>query len=719
MDAGFNAFALNHPMGMSRTPPLGDPKWRNAYGKYLTAATEHLKAKGWLKHAYLYFVDEFQIFVPEGFTREGYFQFLGEFLDLINSSAPDLPVMTTTPPTRELSHLRDYFDVYCPIASDYNRTEWDDAMAEGKEAWTYFCVWPRAPWPNSHLYNRLFEFRVMLWQTFRYGLDGFLYWSSTAYYHGNYALGYNGWEDGWFVYPDEDGDGWYDSIRWENFRDAQEDFEYLWLCERLGGGAVQFARPVGAFAGRLRCGDPAGGVEFCRGGPRGALRPGARPLPRPRGFGEHPRPDLFHLGPAGAGGGTLVPVSRRALPRVFMERGRLEHVDVRSFVERQEATFRHEPVERVVWQPRFSDWYAKNHVYQLRRDMAAEQVAELAPHCPDLPPEVYGMEHVEVYDHLNASPRYPGECWPGMNFFSPVADPSADLRHRWWTNERGDRFHEVVTPHGKLRESWRAGSSYPVERVLKSRRDFPAVLYYVEHACAEYQFNELLYEVFLEENGGRCASVGSPWRSPYNKCIVELAGTKTTMLLMKRFPAEFDAFCEELARINSEVVMPALLESPIDYVSVGDNVDCFNDPPPVYEKYVLPYFQDVADACRKAGKFTFAHFDGNLRDLLPYFSEDLYPFDGVEAPTFRPQGDVTLEEFRRALGDGIVVLDGIPSTVFLPQFSEERFERMVVDVLEAFAPDLILGVSDEFSPNGSFRRLEKVAGIVEAFEPPR
>ncbi len=388
---------------------------------------------------------------------------------------------------------------------------------------------------------------------------------------------------------------------------------------------------------------------------------------------------------------------------------------IRTFEERERATFRHESVERIVWQPRFSDWYRQNHIHQLRKDMPPVKIAELAPMCPDLPPEIFGMEHVEVYDFLNASPRYPGECWPGIGFFYTKGNPDAKIDHKWVTDPDGYRHHKIITPYGNLTEGWKAGSSYPDERILKKREDFKAVLYYVENNCVEMGFNQTMFDMFQEENNGRCVSSGGPWRSPYNKCIVELAGTKNTMLLMKRYTKEFDAFCDELARINREVIMPTLLKSPVEFITCGDNVDCRNDPPYVYEKYILPYFEEIGKASKRVGKFTHAHFDGALEDLLPYFSNDRYPFDGIEAPTFYPQGTLDIKDFRKALGDRIIVLDGIPSTIFLPYYEEKYFVGYVQEVLRLFSPNLILGVSDEYSPNGLFKRLQMVASIVENF----
>jgi hypothetical protein len=374
-------------------------------------------------------------------------------------------------------------------------------------------------------------------------------------------------------------------------------------------------------------------------------------------------------------------------------------------------------VERIVWQPRFSDFYHQNHIYELKKGMTLKDVAKFNIKCSDLPPEIYGMEHVEIYDYLNASPRYPGECWPSMGFFGHTPNPNPDIQHKWNTDKDGFRSHKIITPYGELTEGWKAHSSYPVERILKKREDFKAVLYYIENSTGKMEFNPTMFEIFQSENEGRCVSSGGPWRSPYNKCIVELAGTMNTMILMKRYTKEFDEFCAELERINFERIMPVLMKSPIEFITCGDNVDCMNDPPPVYKKYVLPYFERVAKECKKAGKFSFAHYDGHLKDLLPFLSNELYPFDGIEAPTIQPQGDVTLDEFRKALGDRIIVLDGIPSTIFLKEFSEKQFTDLVQNVLENFSPNLILGVSDEYSPNGLFKRMQLVSKIVEKFEP--
>jgi hypothetical protein len=100
--------------------------------------------------------------------------------------------------------------------------------------------------------------------------------------------------------------------------------------------------------------------------------------------------------------------------------------------------------------------------------------------------------------------------------------------------------------------------------------------------------------------------------------------------------------------------------------------------------------------------------------LLPYLAE--LPFDGYEALTPEPQGDVNLEDIRDAIGNR-VLLDGIPSILFLPEYSFDYVREYTQNILELFSPNLILGVSDELSPNGQITKVEMIAEMIKNFEP--
>jgi hypothetical protein len=224
LDRGMNGFTLPYPLGIPRDPPIEDATWMLRLKNWLRDVADHMEAKGWVDISYYYFIDEYQMFIPEGRTQAEYFARLKVLLSEMKNASSKIKIMTTAPPFPE---LEEYIDIFCPISNDRNKTQWDALLAEDYEFWFYSCVGPMAPWPNAHLYNRLYEIRIEMWQVWLYNIHGFLFWSSTAYYHGHYGLAYNGYGDGWFIYE------WnatlYDSIRWENFLEGQEDYEYLWL----------------------------------------------------------------------------------------------------------------------------------------------------------------------------------------------------------------------------------------------------------------------------------------------------------------------------------------------------------------------------------------------------------------------------------------------------------------------------------------------------------
>lgn len=224
-----NAFGIRDPIDWDnhRNPDLTNATAILKLERYLQQVQAHIQNKSWLNYSYFYFIDEFNLNIPSGYTRQQYFTHLENYLIILNDSAPLIKITATVPPRDEYDNLDPYFDIYCPVSETYDKTKWDSLMAQGKEFWYYPCVGPFAPWPNSHVYNHLYECRVLMWQTWLYGIHGYLYWQSQAYSHASYGFGANGYGDGWFLY-ERDGK-LYDSLRWENYLDGQEDYEYLWL----------------------------------------------------------------------------------------------------------------------------------------------------------------------------------------------------------------------------------------------------------------------------------------------------------------------------------------------------------------------------------------------------------------------------------------------------------------------------------------------------------
>ena len=87
---------------------------------------------------------------------------------------------------------------------------------------------------------------------------------------------------------------------------------------------------------------------------------------------------------------------------------------------------------------------------------------------------------------------------------------------------------------------------------------------------------------------------------------------------------------------------------------------------------------------RKAGIYTHIHIDGYCHSLLKYLKD--FAFDGYEALTPRPQGDVSLEQIKDHIGNQ-VLLDGIPAVMFLPTFSREELMQTTEKIVDSFTRD--------------------------------
>jgi hypothetical protein len=132
-------------------------------------------------------------------------------------------------------------------------------------------------------------------------------------------------------------------------------------------------------------------------------------------------------------------------------------------------------------------------------------------------------------------------------------------------------------------------------------------------------------------------------------------------------------------------------------LNFGENLHEQLMSPRYFEKYFFPFYEKRTGQLRSAGIYTHVHLDGFFHHLLKYLAH--LPFDGLEALTPTPQGDVTLEEMKEYLGDKIL-LDGIPAVFFLPMYSREELMACVEKVVDLFYPNLVLGVSDEV-PEGA------------------
>ncbi len=325
-------------------------------------------------------------------------------------------------------------------------------------------------------------------------------------------------------------------------------------------------------------------------------------------------------------------------------------------------------------------------------------------------PEKYrGKSMLDIYDDLRASPRYSPEVL-GISIFRTELDKQVQLS----VADQGEEIETVYqTPVGSLHEVVRKGTmgsgGYHTEYPVKSPEDMEVMKYILEHT--QFNFDEDAFKRAEAIFGARGVTQQYYPRAPYQRLIISYMGLQNTTYALNDHLYETEEFMTAIAAWDDKMY-EVILDCPVEILNFGENIDANIDSPRVFEKYLIPYYRRRVAQLHQAGKFCHIHMDGSLKTLLPLINEA--GFDGIEAATPLPQGDVTLEELKAALGDTIL-LDGIPAILFLPQYSERELLDFATRVLELFAPNLILGVSDELPPPADIEKVELVTELVEDY----
>ena len=233
------------------------PHYKAMFNSYCSQLQEHLREKGWLDEAFVYWFDEpaprDYEFVMNGFAK-------------LKRAAPDITRMLTEQVEPKLIGGP---DIWCSVSNNYKHEPAEQRRRHGEKFWWYVCTGPKAPYCTLFIDHPGTELRVWLWQSWKRKIDGILvwqtnYWTSSAAYPDrehpqNPYEDPMGWRssystpkgakkpwgngDGRFIYPPEAAadahpaepilDGPVESIRWEMLRDGIEDYEYLAILSRL------------------------------------------------------------------------------------------------------------------------------------------------------------------------------------------------------------------------------------------------------------------------------------------------------------------------------------------------------------------------------------------------------------------------------------------------------------------------------------------------------
>jgi hypothetical protein len=353
--------------------------------------------------------------------------------------------------------------------------------------------------------------------------------------------------------------------------------------------------------------------------------------------------------------------------------------------------FKGEEIPHPFFQPRLEPWYAWHK------------------HFNKLPPRYKDKSLLELYDELDISMRY-------VHYYTGMPDPvevkyseKVKINYEFGENEATEI---IETPFCQLIRKLKINPDgvwhtvkFPVENSLDELRGLKWL-----YQNTTYHFSKEKFQQGSDFIGDR----GEPqfWvpKSPYQALAQIWMKLDQFIYVLNDHREEVEDLMKVIDDSYDQLYEEIISSGMVRIINFGENIHDHLFSPAYFEKYLIPFYEKRSGQLRKAGIFTHIHIDGYFKSLLKYLK--YLPFDGCEALTPLPQGDVSLEEMKEHIGDK-VLLDGLPAVLFSPEIypSREPLEEFTEKIIKMFHPRLVLGVSDEVPEGGGEEALERVRWV--------
>ncbi len=252
---------------------------------------------------------------------------------------------------------------------------------------------------------------------------------------------------------------------------------------------------------------------------------------------------------------------------------------------------------------------------------------------------------------------------------------------------------------------------YIVERLFKNEEDYPAIEYLLEDSVLVPDYVEYtrLAGTIADDGVIRCGLRTSPMQY----IMRDLMGYEAFFYELADNPQKLEHLYETAKELWKKQLV-ILADSPAKILSVCSN---WSDEihTPVFRKYFVPWLQEATEFLHSKGKLTLIHADGEMKRLIPLVLES--GIDVAEAWSPAPMTSVTTAELRKAWGDKITIWGGLPTLIFEPTCSDEKFEDYVINLFREVAPgnNFIVGMGDNFPIAGDINRIRRVVELIEQY----
>ncbi len=243
-------------------------------------------------------------------------------------------------------------------------------------------------------------------------------------------------------------------------------------------------------------------------------------------------------------------------------------------------------------------------------------------------------------------------------------------------------------------------------RLIKSPKDYDIIKFIVEdtHYTPYYEAIED-YKRYMGDDGLVIANL--PY-TPFQMMLIDWVGPTQLYRHYVRYRDKVEELYEATAEKYREMY-PLVVDAPVDYVNYGDNIDGVMVSPPIFEKYHVPIYNELADQLEGSGKILGSHMDGRLHVLAEAIAKT--KLDVIEAFTPPPMGDLPVDQALTLWKDKTLWIN-YPMSVYLSG-GAEAVKRHLLDLLEKATPGdrILIAASTEL-----FVPLESLKAITEVME---
>jgi hypothetical protein len=242
---------------------------------------------------------------------------------------------------------------------------------------------------------------------------------------------------------------------------------------------------------------------------------------------------------------------------------------------------------------------------------------------------------------------------------------------------------------------------------LETEEDYDLILSRMQDAYVDIEFED--FEDFDAATGDAGLPVFIIGPCPAHHLMLEFCGYENFFLHMFDFPEKVDSLINHFERIYRRDIWPVVCGLNAELILHGAHFSSQMTPPPIFEKYFLPYFKEFNELMHSHNKKVIWHADAEMGNLLDLVIEA--GFDGTDCLICEPLVKQKMEEYFDVWQGNIVCWGGLPSVIFEHSYPLEKYMSHVDQLINVTKDrkDFIFGASDNVMPGADWNRVRILA----------